>query len=106
MRRLFPLFSALACLLLWGMLPAQGASVAWHKAQGGKMGEKLSALPLADLDGESQTSGLDVHDGARDLKAEALEAAFFVASATLLQEPVRLCDCRATTLVGIVVLVI
>lgn len=105
MRRLFPLFSALACLLLWGMLPAQGASVSWHKAHG-ETAKKISALPLADLDGESQSGGLDADEGAGDLTAETLEAAFIAAPVEALREPVRLSDRRATTLVGIVVLLI
>lgn len=106
MRRLFPLFSALACLLVWGMLPAQGATASWHETLGSKAGEKLSALPLADLDGENHSGGIDAGAGASDLTTETVQAVFVAAPVAVLREPVRLDDRRSATLVGVVVLLI
>lgn len=106
MRRLLPLFSALACFLLWGMLAAQGASASGHEVQGGKAGEKFSALPLEDLDDENQRGFRDAGEGAGDLTTETPSALFADASKPTRREPVRLRDRRAATLVGIVVLLI
>lgn len=106
MRRLLPLFTALACLLFWGMLPARGVSASWDSVRGAKAGEKLSALPATAVDDDGQPGCFDADDGAIDLALEMPQAALVEGPATALPARVLLGDRRAATLVGIVVFLI
>lgn len=106
MRRLLPLFTALACLLFWGMLPTQGVSASRDASRGAKARVNLFALPAAAVDGDSQPGCFDASDGASDLAVEMPQAAPVRGPATAMPVRVRLGDRRAATLVGIVVILI
>ncbi|HEY1111369.1 MAG TPA: hypothetical protein VGE76_22125 [Opitutaceae bacterium] len=106
MRRLLPLFTALACLLFWGMLPGQGASASRDVSRGAKAGVNLFALPAATVDDDSQPGCFDASDGASDLAVEMPRAALVQGPATAMLVRVRLGDRRAATLVGTVVILI
>lgn len=105
MRRVFPLLAALVCLLVWGMLPARGAYLPSREVHEGRVGERVCALPLMDLEEDSQPSGAADEGGAGDLHAAA-PLTLAPALDAVRHAPARLVDLRAKTLVGTVVLLI